>query len=159
MAVAGITEFPVSYRVAHELPYLDAIIREGMRIHSVTSFGLEREVPPEVGADGWAMPNGVVLPIGSQVSFTAWTLHFDENVFGPDTHSFRPERWLRRDDEGEDEYTERLARMNRNDFTFSYGPRVCIGKNIALMEIYMTIPTLLGIFDVSDSLSGGSLNH
>ena len=152
VAAAGITEFPVPFKVAHALPYLDALIRESMRIHLITGFALEREVPPEVGPDGWTMPNGVSLPVGSQVAFTGWTLHFDENIFGPDTHSFKPERWLRSDDEGEDEYKERLARMNRNDITFSYGPRVCLGKSIALMEIYMTIPTLLGLFDVSDCI-------
>jgi cytochrome P450 len=149
METAGITQFPVPFKVVQQLPYLEALIREGLRIHFVSTFGLERVVPPEIGAEGWTMPNGVVLPVGTQVAFTGWTLHFDEEIFGPDPHSFNPERWLQRDGEPEEKYQERLARMNRNDFTFSYGPRVCLGKNIALMEVYMAISSLLGLFDVS----------
>jgi cytochrome P450 len=151
---AGMTSFPVRFEEARELKYLDAVIREAMRIHFVVSFALERVVPPEKGPDGWTMPNGVVLPVGTQVSFTGWTLAYDEQVYGPETKKFKPERWLKADSETDVEFDTRLVRMLRNDLTFSYGPRICLGKNIALMEIYMLVPTLLGLLDVSAYHSG-----
>jgi cytochrome P450 len=146
---AGIRQFPVRFEDARDLKYLDAVIRESMRIHFVVGFGLERVVPPEKGPDGWTMPNGVVLPVGTQVSFSGWTLGYDERVYGAETEKFKPERWLKSEVESDDDFEARLARMHRNDLTFSYGPRMCLGRNIALMEIYTLVPTLIALLDVS----------
>lgn len=38
--------FPVSYKLAASLPYLDAIVMEALRIHPPVGLGLERHVPP-----------------------------------------------------------------------------------------------------------------
>lgn len=140
-------EYHVSFDVAKSLQYFDAAVHEVMRMHFVTSIALERVVPPEYGP--WTMPNGVTVPVGTQLAFTGWTSHFNEDVFEANTHSFKPERWLRGEQEDEDSYKERVGRMHRNDFSWSYGPRACLGKNIALMEIHMAVSTLLGLIDIN----------
>ena len=80
---------------------------------------------------------------------TPWTLSIDEDVFGKDAMKFNPDRWLRRPNESEDAFQERLRKMKRADLVWGHGPRSCIGKPIAQLEMYKLVPTLFGLFDVS----------
>lgn len=86
--------------------------------------------------------NGIFIPGGTIVGVSAWALHAKEDVFGTKTEEFRPERWL------EVKESER-KRMENALFTFGYGSRSCIEKNISLLEIYKVVPTLLLKFEVS----------
>jgi Cytochrome P450 len=139
------TAYPVPYKTAQHLPYLDALIREAMRIHFIGSILFERVVP----SSGYTLPNGTQLPAGTIIGMNPWTLNFDEEIWGADTESFKPERWLQAPGEEKEVFEKRLAVMKHNDFSFSYGPRVCLGRHIATLEIYKVMPTLLGLLDVS----------
>ncbi|QDS71494.1 hypothetical protein FKW77_004574 [Venturia effusa] len=139
------TTYPVPFKIAQNLPYLDATIREAMRMHFIGSILLERVVP----ASGYTLPNGTKLSPGTVIGMTPWTLNFDEQIWGPDPDSFVPERWLQGDEEGKEAFEKRLAVMKHNDFSFSYGPRVCLGRHIAALEIWKLAPTMLGLLDVS----------
>lgn len=136
--------YPVSFKAAQSLPYLDAVIKEGLRIHPIGGFSLERVVP----AEGASLPDGRKLPGGTIIAMSAWNLHFDR-VFGEDVDTFNPDRWLQYPHESADHWQSRLGAMKRADFAFSRGPRVCLGRHIAILEIYKLIPTLFGVFDVS----------
>jgi cytochrome P450 len=37
--------------------------------------------------------------------------------------------------------------MEQSDLTFGYGSRACIGRNIANMEIYKVVATMVGLFE------------
>lgn len=126
----------VSWAEAQKLPYLDACIKEGFRMHPAAGLPLERVVPPQ-GATicGEAIAGGVI------VGCSAWVLHRRPEVFGADVDVFRPERWLETDG-------EKLKMMNSTMFQFGAGPRTCIGKNISLMEIYKLVPSFLRRFEV-----------
>jgi cytochrome P450 len=139
------TEYPVPYQTATALPYLDAVIREAMRIHPIGVVILERIVHD----GGLQLQSGHKLEPGTIVGMTPWTLHFDESIFGKDPEIFNPDRWLQQSGESDEAYQQRFASMKHNEFSFSYGPRVCLGRNIATLEIYTVMPTLLGLFDVS----------
>lgn len=138
-------EFPVSYAVAQTLPYLDAVIKEALRFFPTTGIDLERKVGPA----RLVLPTGQTLPAGTIVGVNPWPVHRDESVFGEDADEFNPERWMRGDSETESGFNERVRNMQRAYMTFGYGPRACLGKHIAYMEIYKLIPTLLGLYDVS----------
>lgn len=140
---SGQISIPVSWKQSQELPYLDAVIREALRLHPAVGLLLERIVP-----DGLQLPNGPYLPPGTIVGANPWIIH-RHSVFGEDVDSFVPERWLRGDIETTEEFRTRTQNMVRATFTFGAGPRTCIGKNISLLEIYKLIPSLLLTYNVS----------
>ncbi|KAL2019871.1 hypothetical protein VTK56DRAFT_9133 [Thermocarpiscus australiensis] len=120
----------LSWAQAQGLPYLQACLKEAMRVRPAVGLNITRLVPPE-GAE----LDGHFFPGGTSVACNGWVLHRDGEVFGQDADDFRPERWL------EDE--ERAKRMERYMFQFGGGSHLCIGRNLALLEINKVVPRLL----------------
>lgn len=141
----GRIDLPVSWKQSQkELPYLDAVIREALRLHPAVGLLLERKVPQ----GGFQLPhNGPYLPAGTIVGANPWIIH-RHALFGEHVDSFIPERWLPADDESESKFQSRKSEMIRATFTFGAGPRTCIGKNISLLEIYKLIPSLFLTYEV-----------
>jgi cytochrome P450 len=137
--------FPVSYTEANALPYLCAVIKEVLRIFPTAGIELERKVGPT----GLVLPSGQRFPPGTIVGINAWPLHRDKTVFGQDADEFVPERWLRQEGESEKEFETRLKAMQRTILTFGAGPRACLGRHIASLELYKLLATLFGLFEVS----------
>ncbi|KAK2685269.1 hypothetical protein QWA68_015638 [Fusarium oxysporum] len=126
---------PISFADAQKMPYLQAVIREGLRLHPAGGLPLSRVVPK-----GGATIAGHFFPEGTIVGINAWVAHRNADVFGDDVEVFRPERWL------EDE--KNAHRMERYWLPFGHGSRTCLGKNMALMEISKLIPQLIRKFDI-----------
>ena len=96
------------------LPYLDAVVTEGLRCFPAIPMSLPRRVPA-----GGRTVDGFVLPEGTTVSCQAYSVQrVDEGVF-PDPDTFRPERWLEENGEAE---------RKRLFFAFANGGRGCVGK-------------------------------
>lgn len=83
---------PVRQDEAAKLHYLQAVINEGLRINPAFGMDLPRVVPAE-----GATIEDYYLPAGTVVGMNAWAVQRDETVYGHDTESFRPERWLEGD--------------------------------------------------------------
>ena len=143
---ANVTVYPPDYTTAANLKYLDAVIHEALRVHPIGSIVFERVVP---SLGHTTSVSGTELPPGTQIAQTPWTMNFDEQIWGPEPRKFKPERWLRYENESEEEFEKRHALMKHNDFSFSYGPRACLGRHIAWMEMVTVVPTLFGLLDVS----------
>lgn len=90
------------------LPYLDACINEGLRIHSTSGIGLPRVVP-----EGGLEVLGHHFPAGTILSVPSYSIHRDPEIWGEDFETFRPERWFERDQ----------AAMNKAFNPYSVGPR------------------------------------
>lgn len=98
----------------NEMPFLDAIVKEGLRLFPPIPMSLPRYVPPE-----GSVISGFKIPGGSIVSCQAYSLHLlNEDVF-PEGEKFLPDRWLEKEGELE---------RNRLFFAFASGGRGCIGK-------------------------------
>ncbi|KAI1306351.1 cytochrome P450 3A13 [Xylaria venustula] len=104
-----------------KLPYLDAIVLEGLRCFPAIPMSLPRYVPR-----GGRTIDGFFIPERTIVSSQAFSAHrIDRKVFyQPD--AFIPDRWL--------EETGGLDRK-RLFFAFASGGRGCIGKHLALAEM------------------------
>ncbi|KAM0820327.1 putative Benzoate 4-monooxygenase [Seiridium cardinale] len=108
------------------LKFLRQCIDEGMRLHSTSAIGLPRIVTAKQGVDYGKehFPEGTVLSVPS------YTIHHDADVWGPDVEEFKPDRWLS------------LTPSQKVCFNpFSYGPRACVGQNVAHMELALIIGT------------------
>jgi cytochrome P450 len=77
------------YQEAAKLPYLQAVIKEGMRLHPVAAFPIPRVIPK-----GGATLVGRHFREGDVIGINPYVSHRNKTVFGEDPDSFRPERWL-----------------------------------------------------------------
>jgi cytochrome P450 len=123
--------------VLRKLPYLDACIRESARVKPSNNIMAERVVNTDN-----AVIAGVTVPKGTIVAMNTAGLNTDCKIWGPDVEVFRPERWLEASE-------EQRVLMHRANLTFSAGKRMCLGLNIAWLEMKKVISALIMNFDVS----------
>ena len=83
---------PVRMDEADRLPFLQAVIMEGLRIHPAIGGLLPRVVP-----QGGCTVAGTYIPAGHVVGTTAWVTNRVKSVYGEDADEFNPERWLKKD--------------------------------------------------------------
>ncbi|KAM0334321.1 hypothetical protein ACHAQA_001345 [Verticillium albo-atrum] len=135
----GRVSSPIRDAEAYELPYLQAVIKEGLRMF-----------PPSVGHNykqvplGGATVCGYHLPEGTQVGINILKMMRDAEVFGPDADVFRPERWLEAAERSSETYKEMAATV---DLAFGHGKFQCLGKTVAYMELNKVFVELLRRFD------------
>ncbi|KAI1616906.1 cytochrome P450 family protein [Exophiala viscosa] len=125
----------VTYEQANKMPYLQAVMNEALRIHSIVGHSMQRVVP----RDGIQIGE-YHIPSGTITGTSPYVLGRSEGIYGPDAKKFRPERWLE-DGDKYDLWSGYLA--------FGGASRLCIGKNISWMEMSKVLATLLRNFVVA----------
>lgn len=95
-----------------KLPYLDAVIRETLRLYAPLPASEPRSISSPCTIDGYMVPARTI------VNMSPYSLHRNADVF-PDPLKFNPDRWLGPADQ--------VAVMNRWFWAFSSGGRMCIG--------------------------------
>ncbi|CCF41329.1 cytochrome P450 [Colletotrichum higginsianum] len=127
---------PITNAEALKLPYLQAVIREGLRFYPpVTGLGFKQ------APEGGDVLNGYFVPGGTQIGQNFFGVGRSLRVWGPDADVFRPERWL---SAGEDELRQMNAAL---DTHFGHGKYSCLGKPIAMMELNKVFVELLRRYD------------
>ncbi|KKA25196.1 Uncharacterized protein T310_0787 [Rasamsonia emersonii CBS 393.64] len=97
---------PVTFQQSQQMPYLQAVIKEGLRMHPATGLPLGRVVPK--GGEtiaGRFFPEGVIFK--TIVGINTWVAHRNKDIFGSDADTFRPERWLEVEDDEDEEVKAR----------------------------------------------------
>ncbi|KAB8223316.1 cytochrome P450 [Aspergillus novoparasiticus] len=136
---------PPQWKEVRSLPYLDAVMREAMRVHPGVGLLLERIVPK----GGFTLPDGRFVPEGTIVGMNPWVINRNRTVFGPKPDSFKPERWLPAEGENDEVYQTRFSKMKGIDLTFGAGPWACLGRYISQLESYKFVATLFKMFDMT----------
>lgn len=95
------------------LPYLTAVIMEGLRLSPGLATRLARIAPDR----DLVYDNKWVIPAGTPVSMTTLLMHWDESVY-LDARKFEPERWM---------HKERMSKAEKTFAPFSRGTRICLG--------------------------------
>jgi len=137
-AVVGYQRTP-TFEDQNKLPYVTALIRETMRWRPVVPSGLLHEATEDIYYEGYVIPKGSTL-IGA-----IWSLCRDPEVF-PDFDCFAPERFL----DSKDSTTLKLSTDSGgrfSDFGFGFGRRICVGKDVALNALFISVATLLWAFE------------
>ncbi|RKP25029.1 cytochrome P450 [Syncephalis pseudoplumigaleata] len=133
-------DMPIAYAAVSKLPFLDAVLHETLRLFPPVSDGLPRQVPKSGATVG-----GHHLPPGTTVFCSAYALHRSSALWDR-PNDFVPDRWL--------VSSEQIADMKRAFIPFSFGPRACLGRNLAWMELKLTISALVRRFDIKHEQGG-----
>ncbi|KAJ2918144.1 hypothetical protein MD484_g2268, partial [Candolleomyces efflorescens] len=118
-----------------DLVYLKALIIEIMRWHQVTPLGLPQKLMEDDYYDGYFIPKGTIV-IGN-----AWAVLHDPNVF-ENPMELIPERYIK-----DGKFNKDL--LNPLDFYFGFGRRVCPGKDLVMEILYLSIASILSVFEIS----------
>lgn len=129
----------VSFEQLGQLPYLNAVIKEGFRLAYALTFSIFRRVPKDMTILGYRFPKDTLIAIPSNQSVNTEAEWGDPDVV-------RPERWLMGDD------------LSANFFEmFHTGPRDCLGQRLAMMEIRLVVIILVSKYHLSSDLSFSEL--
>uniref|UniRef100_A0A7N0U2W1 Cytochrome P450 n=1 Tax=Kalanchoe fedtschenkoi TaxID=63787 RepID=A0A7N0U2W1_KALFE len=115
------------------LPYLQAIVKETLRLHPVFPFLLPRKTARDEELCGYKIPKG------AQVLVNAWAIGRDRGAWGDDPDGFRPERFLGSDVDFRGGSFELIP--------FGSGRRICVGMPLAGRMLHLTLGSLVNCFD------------
>ncbi|KAL8708337.1 MAG: hypothetical protein Q9225_007618 [Loekoesia sp. 1 TL-2023] len=132
MAVDKDPQAFLRYDQVQGLSYLSAVINEGLRL------GKESGRMPRVNPHSPTVYQGFVFPAGTVLSASLKDLHLNEDVY-EGAKEFRPERWID---------PVKSKELQHHFMPFSRGPRVCLGKHLAMVESYICIANLIHRFDL-----------
>lgn len=169
----------VKFVQAKELRYLQAVIKESMRLHSPLHNPMSRDTPPDgdtVIIDG----ERVYLPGGVSIVPSFKGMHRNKSVYGEDVDVFRPERWLEEVDETKcrkeiwllfvSQHLIRRSRLICNapkeryianfyglvvamkaeyNLIFAGGRWQCLGKGIAMRELTVAVFEVRSFYVIS----------
>ncbi|KAI4198437.1 MAG: hypothetical protein LQ350_005297 [Teloschistes chrysophthalmus] len=122
--------------IIHLANYFQAAIKEAMRLAPTNALPLERIVPSEGLTIG-----DYNIPSGTIIGASAYIVHRDQQIYGSDVNTFRPERWL-------DPDTTTTRKMQSHFFAFGHGERGCPGQALAIMMMTKFLFRILQTFDI-----------
>ncbi|KAF7805693.1 cytochrome P450 94C1-like [Senna tora] len=130
----GPDEEIASFHQLREMHYLNAAVYESMRLYPPVQFD------SKFAAEDDVLPDGTFIRKGTRVTYHPYAMGRMERIWGPDCLEFRPERWLQ---DG-----VFLPECPFKYPVFQAGPRVCLGKELALVEMKSVVAALVRRFDI-----------
>ncbi|GJM92522.1 hypothetical protein PR202_ga08999 [Eleusine coracana subsp. coracana] len=118
------TDEPLDFDELDRLVYLKAALAETLRLYPSVPQDSKYVVADDV------LPDGTVVPAGSAITYSIYSVGRMESIWGKDCAEFRPERWLSGDgtrfEQPKDAY---------RFVAFNGGPRTCLGKDLAYLQM------------------------
>lgn len=117
---------PLTFEGINGLEYTQCVVNEALRLYPSVPKNIKVAVRDDV------FPDGTIVPAGCNVAHTPFTMGRSTSIWGEDAAEFRPERWIGRGQP--DVYSNPV---------FHAGPRECLGRRMAYLEMKVCIATLL----------------
>ncbi|KAK2877825.1 Cytochrome P450 monooxygenase helB1, partial [Arthroderma sp. PD_2] len=117
--------------VLSKLPFIEAVVYEALRV-SPTTAG----VTPRISQTRGIEIQGHYIPPATEIYVNLRSVNMSEDIWDK-PERFEPERFINNDD------------AKKNLFTFSYGPRNCIGRNLAWVEMLTIVANVLKDYDIA----------
>ncbi|XWS31467.1 hypothetical protein CRYUN_Cryun23aG0078700 [Craigia yunnanensis] len=129
-----------------DMVYTHASLCECMRLHPPVPVDTKMAMGDDV------LPDGTVVKKGTLVTYHPYAMGRMEKLWGSDWAEFKPERWLERDEAG------KWSFVGRDPFTypvFQAGPRICLGKEMAFLQMKRVVAGVLRRFKVVSAVEDG----
>ncbi|XP_014495272.1 cytochrome P450 94A1-like [Vigna radiata var. radiata] len=139
------SEAPVYDEVKH-MVYTHAALCESMRLYPPVPMDTKEAVEDDV------LPDGTVVKKGTLVTYHVYAMGRLESIWGEDWEEFKPERWLQKIESGKWKF------VPKDSFTypvFQAGPRMCLGKDMAFMQMQSVVAGILRRFAVVPTVAEG----
>jgi cytochrome P450 family 313 len=134
---------PVDIDILTQLPYLEMVIKESMRLFPISPIAFRTSTHEFV-------LNDYVIPAGANFILGVYMLHRDKAFWGENAEVFEPERWE----------PERIKKIHPYAYLpFSGGPRYCIGSKYAMLFLKTCLSNLLRNFELETSLKIEELTY
>ncbi|CAK9026138.1 Cytochrome P450 86B1 [Durusdinium trenchii] len=125
-------EGTLTYQKVSQLPFLQAVVSEALRLYPSVPFD------SKVAINDDTLPDGTFVPGGAVVQFNPFAMARDTSLWGPDAAKFRPQRWL-----------DMEAPPSSYEYAvFNAGPRECLGKRLAYLELKACLAHMFHNFTV-----------
>ncbi|KAM6500936.1 Cytochrome P450 [Amanita muscaria] len=131
------------------LPYLDAFVRETLRVHapvpsSIREATQDDVIPLEhpVKDEQGNLQHYVRVTKGQTIFIPILAINRSKDIWGEDAHDFKPERW-----QSIPEAATSIPGVWGNQLTFLGGTRACIGYRFSLVEMKALLFTLVRAFE------------
>ncbi|CDY37921.1 BnaA06g18960D [Brassica napus] len=123
-----------------EMSYMKACLCEAMRLYPPVSWDSKHAANDDV------LPDGTRVKKGDKVTYFPYGMGRMENLWGKDCEEFKPSRWF----DSEPGITEPVLKpVSPFKFpVFQAGPRVCIGKEMAFMQMKFVVGSVLSRFEI-----------
>lgn len=130
----------LDYESLKELKLLNACLLESMRLYPPVAWDSKHAVEDDV------LPDGTIVKSGDRVTYFPYGMGRMEELWGKDCLEFRPNRWFL---EPEKYGTGEIRKMCPYKYpVFQAGPRDCIGKEMAFIQMKYVVASILHRFDI-----------
>jgi cytochrome P450 len=149
---------PTYDQLKANLPYLDAVVHEILRLHppvgEFTRLAAADDVIPlsePVCTESGEITDSISIAKGTLITIPGAAINRSLAIWGPDAKEFKPDRWLT-----EDGISGKAKEVqgHRHLLTFVDGPRTCLGKDFAVAEFKTVLSVLVKnfVFEMRDGL-------
>lgn len=143
------SETPV-YDEVKDMIYTHASLCESMRLYPPVPLDSKEAVEDDV------LPDGTAVRKGDRVTYHPYAMGRVKGVWGSDCEDFRPERWLEKE---ENAGNGKWSFVGRDSYTypvFQAGPRICLGKEMAFLQMKRVVAGVLRRFKVVPAIENGA---
>lgn len=124
-------EDPLVFDEVDRLIYLKAALSETLRLYPSVPEDSKHVISDDI------LPDGTVVPAGSSITYSIYSSGRMKFIWGEDCLEFRPERWL------SENGTKFEAKDPFKFVSFNAGPRICLGKDLAYLQMKSIAAALL----------------
>ncbi|XP_057964668.1 cytochrome P450 94A1-like [Malania oleifera] len=135
------------YEEVRDLVYTHASLCETMRLYPPVPASTKEAIADDV------LPTGEVVKKGTRVTYHPYAMGRLEELWGVDWAEYKPERWLERDSIG-----GKWSFVGRDSYSyavFQAGPRICLGKDMAFLQMKRVVAGVLRRFRVVPAAGEG----
>ncbi|KAH7856228.1 hypothetical protein Vadar_034125 [Vaccinium darrowii] len=143
------SESPI-FEEVKDMVYTHASLSESMRLYPPVPVDGKQAVADNV------LPDGTFVEKGTAVVYHPYAMGRSEKIWGNDWADFKPERWLERHDVPEVEGKWKF--VGRDPYTypvFQAGPRICLGKEMAFLQMKRVVAGVFRRFRVVPAFEEG----